>query len=182
MYQMMDVLWIKAARMMFARSFSQNLMSLQHARKWVQKRGVSSVTCVTRLSHRVVPWQDTKGPISMTSPFSVTCLKAFSESSNLTVHKRVHSGDKPYQCDVCQRAFSLLHHLTSHKRVHSGDRPFQCDLCPKAFSRFQYLTVHKLTHSGDKPYQCDVCHKAFSNLSSLRSHKKAVHTVNEGNA
>ena len=29
----------------------------------------------------------------------------FSQSGDVTVHKRTHTGDRPYECDVCNKRF-----------------------------------------------------------------------------
>lgn len=33
----------------------------------------------------------------------VYCGRSFSNSSNLIVHMRRHTGEKPYRCDICNK-------------------------------------------------------------------------------
>ena len=102
-----------------------------------------------------------------------TCGQAFSRSSNLTVHMRSHSGDRPYACTTCGMAFSQSGSLTKHMRTHSGDRPYVCTTCGKAFSQSNSLATHMRTHSGHRPYACTTCGKAFSTSSYLATHMRA---------
>ncbi len=33
----------------------------------------------------------------------------------------IHRGEKSYECDICQNKFTQSSHLTTHKKIHSGD-------------------------------------------------------------
>ena len=39
-----------------------------------------------------------------------------------------------YPCSQCGRAFKELSTLQNHERIHSGERPFECETCGKQFT------------------------------------------------
>ena len=110
-------------------------------------------------------------------PFECTvCGKRFTQSGNLVSHSRIHSGEKPHKCHVCDKAFSRSEHLNKHMRVHTAEKPYKCHVCDKVFRQSGNLNTHMTVHTGEKPYKCSLCDKSFSQSSHLQTHKPVSYT------
>jgi uncharacterized Zn-finger protein len=81
------------------------------------------------------------------------------------MHKRTHTGDKPYECDVCNIRFSQSSNLATHEKTHTQDKPYECVVCKKRFSE-----SHKLTRHKKQCFECAKCKKTFTQRKSLKRH------------
>ena len=93
-------------------------------------------------------------------------------SSNLNIHKRIHTKEKPYECVQCEYKCSTSGNLKSHKRVHKKEKPYKCEQCDYKCKASATLVMHKRIHLKEKPYECDKCEKKFSDSSHLKSHRR----------
>lgn len=100
--------------------------------------GASSLLAGSNGSSTVLPRKDKRND---TCEF---CGKVFKNCSNLTVHRRSHTGEKPYKCSLCNYACAQSSKLTRHMKTHGriGKDVLKCKFCNMPFSVPSTLEKH----------------------------------------
>ena len=81
-------------------------------------------------------------------------------------------GNITYKCKECGIVFDKKWSMNVHIRVHTGERPYVCEVpeCGANFARPQNLWRHHKTHSQEKPHSCPICSKAFCERKDMMNH------------
>ncbi|CAG9796066.1 unnamed protein product [Diatraea saccharalis] len=122
------------------------------------------------------------------------CDKGFQVKTWYEQHQNVHTGSKPFVCDICGATFHMdresnivIHTLASDLvcseepsitdvmdiKEHGINSYILCDLCGKTLVNNEQLKLHKRMHLGDKPFTCSTCNKSFTKKFNLQLHERS---------
>ena len=105
------------------------------------------------------------------------CESEFQFLRQLDKHLATRHGSKRFKCEFknCDKIYSSREGLRYHKLVHTGLKPYTCEICGKCFGRKGILKNHSDLHDDIKKYTCDVCGRCFSQKQGLDTHVR-LHT------
>ena len=98
------------------------------------------------------------------------------DKGNLKKHILLHSGLRPFICDVCGNGYKDKTGLQLHMQTH-GEKTIQCDLCEQRFKKRKTFENHRMIHTGERPNVCPYCQHGFIQVSACKQHIFKVHGV-----
>lgn len=107
----------------------------------------------------------------------VCCGCVFRYESDLLIHQRRYTGERPFPCSRCFRSFVSGHALLLHRSSVHGDRSqFRCNFCGHSFGDGSTYSAHLEKHRiAGAIYQCS-CSRVLRSDAELRHHLKAHDT------
>uniref|UniRef100_A0A8C6TVN6 C2H2-type domain-containing protein n=1 Tax=Neogobius melanostomus TaxID=47308 RepID=A0A8C6TVN6_9GOBI len=180
-----------------SKEFSQRALLKRHMQTHSEEKSFSCPECGLRLKQQHNMHRHISAVHRREKPHScLVCQKAFAQKSDLIIHMRMHTGEKPFVCAFCTKGFRVRHmrtHTDGHPFrcpecgmcfrqrynvsrhvavVHRREKPHMCTVCKKEFARKHDFVTHLCFNSGEKAFSCALCGKKFAYKSYLRKHEK----------
>ncbi|GFQ72514.1 hypothetical protein TNCT_574031 [Trichonephila clavata] len=140
----------------------------RHNKSSSSESALKSVTPTNMCSRSMSPRPGTSGGAPSVTPMPGLLVNSSKNSSSTKEQRRNDT------CEFCGKVFKNCSNLTVHRRSHTGEKPYKCELCSYACAQSSKLTRHMKTHGrlGKDVYRCRFCDMPFSVPSTLEKHMR----------
>ncbi|XP_046389212.1 gastrula zinc finger protein xLCGF3.1-like isoform X3 [Ischnura elegans] len=111
-------------------------------------------------------------PLTIGNKSQQICGRAFNRKDKLSLHRKTHNAEKPYQCPTCLKRFCRSDYLLMHRKTAHPEEEvsqFPCLVCGTVFGKGKDLSAHIRTAH----FLCPDCDAAFLTEGELAAHAEA---------
>ena len=83
-------------------------------------------------------------------PYKDICNYTAKHRGNLKIHIRIHTGEKPYVCDICGRGFAQQSDCKKHMLTHPDMKGVNCKYCRTRFPESKIEIHHEKCRTRQK--------------------------------
>lgn len=124
---------------------------LTHMKNCSEKKWICETHCGKRFKSE---WH-LKHHFKLDSRFTCSsCPKVCVSRSDLQIHMRSHTNERPYECTICNKKFKTSANRSSHMDIHLEEKIHECNICFEKFQTRPILRKHKKKHDSTYLDQC----------------------------
>ncbi|XP_059609456.1 zinc finger protein 729-like [Phlebotomus argentipes] len=111
------------------------------------------------------------------------CDQPFKSRPALMYHCMIHTGEKPYKCEICGKHFRSMTNLNLHQRYHERDGHVDRETYLAAVKvKKEEINEEQSGQDGevvdlDTIPECGICKKTFRTVGYMRQHQRRAHRM-----
>lgn len=91
---------------------------------------------------------------------------------NTLSHTAEQIRNRKAACEVC-KVMIKKYNMKKHMLIHTGEKPYSCNICANRFVQKIQLDSHVFVHTRESKHMCNICERKFPRAIDLNRHLKS---------